>query len=419
MDEEHDSSYKQEETPRYHGRDVAVVRGSREGALVVLGSATPSMETATRTPPPASTRGHLLRRRVLDRPLAAVRIVNMRDEYAAAGPDVIVSRRCATAIDDRLARQEQVVVLLNRRGYATAVFCRQCGDTFDCPNCSISLTVHIAARVGRRGSRRCPASKGAPVSLLQLLDAHPERGAGSARRRIWSRPASAPRRSKQQLRAAVSRGARSDGWIATRCAARGRSRRVLSQFGAASSTCWSGTQMIAKGHDFPRVTLVGVISADVGLAWPTSVPPNGRFSSLPRWPAAPAAANAPGEAIVQTLYPGALQHPAGCRQDYDAFFAKELHFRQGMLYPPLVAMVNVIVRGRTLEEAMQVAGDIAKRLAPDAAALNVRMLGPAPAPLQPARRASCPVVPEGHAPRRDASGAESGAQRRCRRCGGR
>src|SRR6185437_3413990 len=134
VDEEHDTSYKQEETPRYHGRDVAIVRASREGALVVLGSATPSMESYQNAVTGKYVR-ITLEKRVLDRPLAAVRVVNMRTEYADEGPDVVISRDLAAAIADRLERGEQSLILLNRRGYSTAVFCRQCGDTFECPNC--------------------------------------------------------------------------------------------------------------------------------------------------------------------------------------------------------------------------------------------------------------------------------------------
>ena len=151
VDEEHDASYKQEESPRYNGRDVAIVRAKRANALAVLGSATPSMESYQNA---ASGKYALvtLERRVLDRPLAAVRLVNMRDEYADEGPDVVISRPLAAAIEERLARGDQVLVLLNRRGYATAVFCRHCAATIDCPNCSVSLTVYR----GRRGWRaRC------------------------------------------------------------------------------------------------------------------------------------------------------------------------------------------------------------------------------------------------------------------------
>ena len=142
VDEEHDTSFKQEETPRYHGRDVAVMRGKQENALVVLGSATPSLESGQNA---ASGRYErvLMQHRVNDRPLATVGIVDMRQEYATAGPDVILSERLKSALAARLTAGQQSLVLLNRRGLATAVFCRQCGGTLDCPNCSVSLIVHI------------------------------------------------------------------------------------------------------------------------------------------------------------------------------------------------------------------------------------------------------------------------------------
>jgi len=161
VDEEHDSSYKQEESPRYHGRDVAIVRARSAGALVLLGSATPSMESYQNA---ASGKYTLvtLERRVLDRPLAAVRVVNMRDEYADEGPDVVISRPLAAAIEERLERREQVLVLLNRRGYATSVFCRQCGDTFECPNCTVSLTVHRARKGWRARCHYCNYSLDVP-----------------------------------------------------------------------------------------------------------------------------------------------------------------------------------------------------------------------------------------------------------------
>src|SRR5205823_1547153 len=141
VDEEHDTSYKQEESPRYHGRDVAIVRGQRAGALVVLGSATPSMESYYN-----AMRGRyeriVLEKRILSRPMASVTVVDMREEYAEGGPDVVLSRALKAAVGMRLDRREQALVLLNRRGFATAVFCRQCAGTIDCPNCSVSLVVH-------------------------------------------------------------------------------------------------------------------------------------------------------------------------------------------------------------------------------------------------------------------------------------
>ena len=141
VDEEHDTSFKQEETPRYHGRDVAVVRGRNEGALVVLGSATPSLESSQNAASSRYTR-LLMERRVQDRPLASVSVVDMRHEYAEHGPDVILSGALKNAIATRLEAGQQSLILLNRRGLATAVFCRQCGGTIECPNCSVSLIVH-------------------------------------------------------------------------------------------------------------------------------------------------------------------------------------------------------------------------------------------------------------------------------------
>ena len=395
VDEEHDSSYKQEEAPRYHGRDVAVVRGSREGALVLLGSATPSLETAQNATT-GKYSGHLLRRRVLDRPLAAVRIVNMRDEYAAAGPDVIISQPLREGIEDRLSRQEQVVVLLNRRGYATAVFCRQCGDTFECPNCSTSLTVHVYRHGRSRGSGvegRTPATAPAASATAAV----PVEGRArchycnySMRIPTKCRKCAAPyleqagfgtEKVEEQIQELFpsARVGRVDRDSVRR---KGALTAVLSQFGNGELDILVGTQMIAKGHDFGRVTLVGVISADVGLGMADFRAAERTFQLITQVAGRSGRGERAGEAIVQTLYPEHYSIQLAARQDYDAFFTKELHFRKSMLYPPLVAMVNVIVRGRTLEEAMQVAGEIARRLGPDAAAVNLRMLGPAPAPLQ-------------------------------------
>ena len=154
VDEEHDGSYKQEEIPRYNARDVAIVRAQRAQALIVLGSATPSIETYHHAMTGKYERV-VLARRVLDRPLADVKIVDMREEYAAEGPDVILSRPLRDAIQMRLERREQSLVLLNRRGFATAVFCRQCAGTVDCPNCSVSLVVHGEGNARRARCHYC------------------------------------------------------------------------------------------------------------------------------------------------------------------------------------------------------------------------------------------------------------------------
>ena len=226
VDEEHDTSYKQDESPRYHGRDVAIVRAKALGALVVLGSATPSMESYQHAL--SGKYAHVpLTSRVLERPLASVRLVNMREEYADAGPDVVISRSLSAALQERLDRREQVLVLLNRRGYATAVFCRQCGDTFECPNCSVSLTVHRARRGWRGRCHYCDYSMDVPRSCREVRGAVPR----------------ADRLRNREGRAAVarmfSRRPRESGRPGFYAAERRRSRPCSQRSPPAKSTCWS------------------------------------------------------------------------------------------------------------------------------------------------------------------------------------
>ena len=380
VDEEHDSSYKQEESPRYHGRDVAIVRASREKALVVLGSATPAMETYQNAV--AGKYAHVsLERRVLDRPMASVRLVNMRDEYASEGPDVVISRALADAVANRLARQEQVLVLLNRRGYATAVFCRQCGDTFECPNCSISLTVHRArgqgaghergrenAPVWRARCHYCNYSMTIPKQCRKCAAPYLEH-AGFGTEKV-----------QEHLQALFpdARIGRVDRDSVRR---KGALTSVLSRFASGELDALVGTQMIAKGHDFPRVTLVGVISADVGLGLADFRAGERTFQLLTQVAGRAGRGERTGEAIVQTLYPEHYSIQLACRQDYAAFFEKEIAFRRGMRYPPMVALINTVVRGRTFDEAMGTATDIVRNLEAAAATAGFIMLGPAPAPL--------------------------------------
>jgi primosomal protein N' (replication factor Y) len=364
VDEEHDGSYKQEEAPRYHGRDVAIMRASRERALVVLGSATPSMETYHHALAGKYTRV-VLERRVYDRPLAAVRVVNMREEYADGGPDVVLSRDLTAAIADRLARQEQVLVLLNRRGYATAVFCRQCGDAFECPNCSISLTVHTARNGWRARCHYCNYSLMVPKACRKCAAPYLQQ-TGFGTEKV-----------EQQLREGFpdARVARVDRDSVRR---KGALASLLSRFARGDIDVLVGTQMIAKGHDFPRVTLVGVISADVGLGLADFRAAERTFQLLTQVAGRAGRGEQTGEAVIQTLYPEHYSVRLACRQDYPAFFERELAYRRGMRYPPLVALINAVVRGRTFEDAMHTASEIVRRLP---AAASVSVLGPAPAPL--------------------------------------
>jgi primosomal protein N' (replication factor Y) len=368
VDEEHDGSYKQEESPRYNGRDVAIVRGKRAGALVVLGSATPSMESYHNAMTGKYER-IVLHRRVLDRPLAAVTVVDMREEYAAEGPDVILSRPLREGIQARLARGEQSLVLLNRRGFATAVFCRQCAGTLDCPNCSVSLVVH-GEGAGRRArchycnyNARVPAA--CPLCAGQFLE---QSGFGTERVE-----------GEITKIAGAARVARLDRDSIRR---RGALNSVLSRFRAGEIDVLVGTQMIAKGHDFPRVTLVGVVSADIGLGIADFRASERTFQLLTQVAGRAGRGEQLGEAIVQTLYPEHYSIQLACRQDFAAFYEREMEFRRAMRYPPLVALVNTVVHSKTFSRAMDDAAAIvdAVRTA-DGGRRELRVLGPAPAPL--------------------------------------
>jgi primosomal protein N' (replication factor Y) len=369
VDEEHDSSYKQDESPRYHGRSLALMRGREEGALVVLGSATPSLETYQHA---AAGRYALatLDRRVLDRPLASVRLVDMREVYAAEGPDAVLSADLRQAIGARLAAGEQALVLLNRRGFRTAIFCRQCGGTFECPNCSVSLTVH-GTREERRRARCHYCNYSMPVTARCPQCAAPyleQIGFGTERVEEEVRTAFPTARVARIDRDAIRR--------------RGSLPALLASFAAGKIDVLVGTQMIAKGHDFPRVTLVGVISADVGLGLADFRAGERTFQLLTQVVGRAGRGDQPGEAIVQTLYPDHYSIVLACRQDYRAFFASELAYRRAMRYPPAVSLINVVVRGRTLGAAMSDATALAQRVrSATGPSDGIAVIGPAPAPL--------------------------------------
>ena len=376
VDEEHDTSFKQEETPRYHGRDVAVVRGRNAGALVVLGSATPSLESSQNASSSRYTR-LVMEKRVQDRPLASVSVVDMRQEYAEHGPDVILSGALKNAITRRLEMGQQSLILLNRRGLATAVFCRQCGGTIECPNCSVSLIVHSDRLRQGHGTGRdrhrarchycnygilvpnaCPACKGPYLE---------RRGFGTQKvadeiSALWPH----------------ARVARLDRDAVRR---KGAAADILRSMAAGSIDVLVGTQMIAKGHDFPRVTLVGVVSADVGLGLADFRAAERTFQLLTQVAGRAGRGAEPGEAIVQTLYPRHYSIEHACRQDYNAFFAKELGYRQAMRYPPLTAMVNIVVKAADARSALTDAATLAQFLRNNADVGRFSVLGPAPAPV--------------------------------------
>jgi len=365
VDEEHDASYKQDESPRYNGRDVAIVRAQRAGALVVLGSATPSMESYHNAMTGRYQRV-VLERRVLDRPLASVSVVDMREEYAAEGPDVILSRALRDGIQSRLERHEQALVLLNRRGFATAVFCRQCAGTIDCPNCSVSLVVHGEGNARRARCHYCNFTSRVPPACPLCAGPYLEQaGFGTERVEAEVKKACPGARVARLDRDAIRK--------------RGSLASLLSRFREGAIDVLVGTQMIAKGHDFPRVTLVGVVSADVGLGLADFRASERTFQLLTQVAGRAGRGEQLGEAIVQTLYPDHYSIQLACRQDFPAFYERELQFRRAMRYPPMISLVNAVVRSRTFAGAMDDAADIAEAVRRSDGGL--RILGPAPAPL--------------------------------------
>ncbi len=363
VDEEHDTSYKQDELPRYHGRDVAVVRGRMEQALVVLGTATPSLESAANA---RAGRYDLIRltKRVLDRPLAAVRVVDMRGEYASRGPNVTLSAPLLAGIEDRLAKREQVVVLLNRRGFASVIFCRQCGSSMECPHCSVMLTFHKAAR--RVRCHYCNYATAVP------------RTCGACGGEYLEQSGFGTERLEADIRAAFpgARVARVDRDTVRR---KGAIARMLRDVASGAVDILVGTQMIAKGHDFPAVTLVGVVSADVGLGLADFRASERTFQLLTQVVGRAGRGHVPGEAIVQTLYPDHYSIRAAAEQDYDAFYEREMEFRTKLQYPPAVGLINVVVRANTIDRALTDAADLVKHVRH--AHPHGRVLGPAPAAL--------------------------------------
>jgi primosomal protein N' (replication factor Y) len=364
VDEEHDSSYKQEETPRYHGRDVAVMRGKLAGATVVLGSATPSLESFHNA---AGGRYSLLelRERVEQRPLPEVELVDMRAEFRDTGEDAIFSRRLMEELRDRLDRNEQAMILLNRRGYSAFVLCRACGETVQCKNCAIALTHHKRAQ--RLLCHYCGYTQPVPRVCPKCASEHIYFvGTGSEKL-------------EERLHAAFpqARLARLD-----RDTVRGRHdfERVLNALHAGELDLLVGTQMIAKGHDIHGVTLVGVVGADFALGFPDFRAAERTFQLLTQVAGRAGRGDTPGRVILQTYFPEHYAIQFAARHDYAGFFDKELRYRKWMHYPPFTAVANVLVRSAKLDEAMKYSGLIGhwfQKQPPE----GVRVLGPSAAPI--------------------------------------
>jgi len=374
VDEEHDQSYKQEETPRYNARDVAVMRAKLAGAVVVMGSATPSLESWQNAERGKYTRIELVER-VMNRPLPEVELVDMRSEFKETSKDALFSRSLVEQTKAALERGEQALILLNRRGYSFAVMCRSCGEKLECQNCAIALTHHKAqlddsaeARAGQRlechycGYRRtvparCPKCDSEHLYYL---------GAGS-------------QQGEERLTEIFpfARIGRMD-----RDTVRGRYdlEHLLARLHSGEINLLVGTQMIAKGHDIHNVTLVGVVGCDHALSMPDFRAAERVFQLMTQVSGRAGRGDLPGRVVVQTYYPDHYAILAAMKHDYKSFAERELKYRRWMHYPPFGALANVLVQSQKLEEAAAWSALLGKYLQ-KAAIEGVRVLGPCTAPI--------------------------------------
>lgn len=363
VDEEHDGSYKQQETPRYHGRDVALMRAKEAGAVGVLGSATPSVESRYNA---ESGKYNLLRlpERIAQRPLPDVEIVDMRIEFLETKKQSIFSRKLLDEMQQRLAHSEQTMLLLNRRGFSSFMICRACGERLQCANCSVALTHHRRDRrmlchycgYAEKVPSECPACGSDHIQFL---------GSGSER---------VEDELHQHL--PTARIARLD---RDSTATKGAFERILHSFREGAIDVLVGTQMIAKGHDIPNVTLVGVVLADIGLSMPDFRAAERSFQLLTQAAGRAGRGNTPGRVIIQTLNPDHYAVRLAAQQDYENFYKKEIEYREWLRYPPFAAFANVLVRAEKQEEALRMSTQLGHVLIP--CPEGVRVIGPAEAPV--------------------------------------
>jgi len=374
VDEEHDQSYKQEETPRYNARDVAVMRAKLAGAPIVLGSATPSLESWQNSESSRYQR-ITMAERVNNRPLPTVELVDMRQEFQQTGKEQLFSRLLIEQTQAAIDRGEQAIILLNRRGYSFVAMCRACGEKLECINCAISLTHHkpidSADAIANPGQRlechycgyqrkvpqRCPKCDSEHLYYL---------GAGS-------------QQGEERLQEIFpsARIGRMD-----RDTIRGRydMERLLSRLHSGEINLLVGTQMIAKGHDIHGVTLVGVVGCDHALSMPDFRAAERVFQLMTQVSGRAGRGDLKGRVVVQTYHPDHYAILAAAAHDYSGFVARELKYRRWMHYPPFGVLANLLVQSKKMEEAAGWSATIGKwfeKAKPE----GVRVLGPCTAPI--------------------------------------
>lgn len=364
VDEEHDGSYKQENSPRYHGRDLAVLRARMEGAAILLGSATPSLESLHNV---RTGKYKLLRmdRRADGQHLPLTRVLDMRTEAKDKRNLGILSERLRMAIEDRLRKQQQVILLLNRRGFARALQCPDCGHVSNCEHCALPMTYHatenrlVCHLCGFRAivPRHCPECGSGNI----LLEGYGTQKVEAVLRRCF------PQARLQRVDADVT-------------ARKNALRDILADFRAGKTDILLGTQMIAKGLDFPRVTLVGVLNADLGLNIPDPRAAERTFQLLTQVAGRAGRGELDGEVIVQTYSPQSCAIQFARRHDTDGFAENELGLRQQFGYPPFSHMAVLTVRSEQEELAQFSLESLHKRLLIKLPP-TVQLSDPLPAPI--------------------------------------
>ncbi|WP_461218941.1 primosomal protein N' [Lapidilactobacillus salsurivasis] len=360
IDEEHESSYKQDDMPRYHARDVILHRAATHQCPVILGSATPALESRAR----AQKKVYQLLR-LTKRPKAAhlptVQILDMRDATKVAGKPSF-SADLITALRERLDRHEQSILLLNRRGYANFVMCRDCGNVIKCPNCDISLTLHrdIQALKCHYCGHQEPIPQACPVCQSRHIR---DFGAGTQRIELELQEILPTARI---LRMDVDTTAR-----------KGGHQRLIDKFGRQEADILLGTQMIAKGLDFPNVTLVGVINADTSLSLPDFRASEKTFQLLTQVSGRAGRAGKQGQVLIQTYNPDNYAIQLASRQDYEAFYQREMHLRHAGGYPPYYYTILVSVNHRQEDLAAQKIYQLFRQVQPVLSPTAV-LLGPTP-----------------------------------------
>lgn len=367
VDEEHDPSYKQNDGIRYHARDLALLRAKLAGAVAVLGSATPSLETWRNM---ARGRAHLLelKYRATKAKLPAVDIVDMREEFQRQRRRPILSEQLAVRMREELIAGRQVMILLNRRGYHNFLLCRKCGYSMACSQCDVCLTYHRTDNLLR--CHYCGEHKSVPENC-------PDCGADGNKMQFFGE-------GTQQIESLIQEQFEDyvvDRLDRDRLTKLDEHTRILAKFERGETHILVGTQMIAKGHDFPNVTLVGILNADMGLKIPDFRAAELTFQLLTQVAGRSGRGDRPGSVVIQTYSPEHYTIQAAANHDFLAFLKKETRFRQGMFYPPYAHMAAILVTHEDVALAHQVTAWMAEQLKRLQARAKLVILGPAKAPI--------------------------------------